>query len=46
MWKNKNSEDFLLYTQQVFLAQNLENMEDKILGFHFEPVPTKPTRPS
>ena len=41
--KNKNSEN------KYFLAEiwktSLENMEDKILGFQFEPVSAKPTRP-
>ena len=48
--RNKNSEDFLLNTKQVFSARNLENFsgeyEDKILCFQVEPVPAKPLRPS
>ena len=48
--KNKNSEDFLLNTKQVFSGRNLktstENVEDKIIGFQFEPVSAKPTHPS
>ena len=49
--KNKNSED-LLNLKQVLSAgkllwkTSLENMEDKILGFQFEPVSAKPIRPS
>ena len=46
--KNKNSEDFLLNTKQVFSTKiwktSLENMKDKILGFRFEPVFAKLTR--
>ena len=42
--KNKNSEN------KYFLAEiwktSLENMEDKILGFQFETVSSKPTHPS
>ena len=48
--KNKNSEDSLLNTSKYFHAEiwkiSLENMEDEILGFHFEPVSAKPTIPS
>ena len=47
--KNKNYKDFLLNTNKYFQAEiwktSLENMEDKILGFQFEPVSAKPTRP-
>ena len=46
--KNKNSEYLLLITKQVFSHWHLEkeNMEDKILGFQFGLVSTKPTHPS
>ena len=46
--KNKSSEDFLLdtYFHAEVWKVSLENMEDKILRFQFEPVSTKQTRPS
>ena len=48
--KNKNSEDFLLNTKQVFSGEiwktSLGNMEDKSLSFQFKPVSTKLTYPS
>ena len=48
--KNKNYKDFLLNTNKYFQAEiwktSLENMEDKILGFQFETVSSKPTHPS
>ena len=34
------------YFQPKLWKKSLENMEDKILGFHFEPASNKPTRPS
>ena len=42
--KNKNTEDFLL--NKKFCKTSLGNMEDKIFGFQFKPVPAKSTRPS
>ena len=48
--KNKNPEDFCGTQSKYFQAEiweiSLENMEDKILGFQFEPVSAKPTHPS
>ena len=44
------SQYFPEYQSQYFHAEiwkiSLENMEDKILGFQFEPVSTKSTQPS
>ena len=34
------------YFQAEIWETSLENMEDKIIGFHFEPVSAKPARPS
>ena len=50
--KIKNSEDFLLNTKQVFSRWSLESFSGEygrwiwILGFQFEPVPAKRSRPS
>ena len=40
--QNKNSEN--KYLQAKIWKASLENMEDKIVGFQFDPVSTKPTR--
>ena len=51
--KNINPKDFLRKTKHEFSCQGLEsfsreyyNMENKILGFQFEPVCAKQTRPN
>ena len=47
LMKSKNSEYFLLITKQKDIWKiSPENMEDKILGFQFALVPSKPPHPS